>query len=202
MERYDFIIPGSVFVAVGVFTPGPNNVMITASGVNFGFRRTIPHMCGIAIGSSVMNLAVGLGLGRIFILYPDIHVALKYISAAYLLFLAWKIATSAGGFNSGPGKNASRPFSFFQAAAFQWVNPKAWSIAVGAVAAFTTVGGNLLAEVVAISLILIVITIPGVSAWTYFGTVIGRFLHTPGRLKAFNAFMAGLLVLSLVPVLA
>lgn len=196
MPLLDLVIPVTVFAAVSVSSPGPNNVMITASGVNFGFRRTIPHMLGIAVGFAVMNLAVGLGLGRVFETYPQIHQVLKYVSIAYLVYLAWKIA------HSGPvkeGRARAKPFTFLQAAAFQWVNPKAWAIAVGAVATFTTVGGDLLAEVMVMSLIFLVMTIPSASTWTFFGTVIGRFLHTPGRLKAFNWFMAGLLLLSLIP---
>lgn len=196
MPLLDLVIPVTVFAAVSVSSPGPNNVMITASGVNFGFRRTIPHMLGIAIGFAVMNLAVGLGLGRMFETYPLIHVVLKYVSIVYLVYLAWKIA------NSGPveeGRARAKPFTFLQAAAFQWVNPKAWAIAVGAVATFTTVGGDLLGEVMVMSLIFLLCTIPSASTWTFFGTVIGRFLHTPERLKAFNWFMAGLLLLSLVP---
>jgi len=196
MSLFDLVIPVTLFSAASLSSPGPNNVMVAASGVNFGFRRTIPHMLGIAIGFAVMNLAVGLGLGRVFETYPQIHVVLKYLSISYLVFLAWKIA------NSGPVKEGGRraePFTFLQAAAFQWVNPKAWAVAVGAVATFTTVGGNLLAEVVVMSLIFLLWTIPSASIWIFFGTVIGRFLHTPRRLKAFNWFMAGLLLLSLVP---
>ena len=196
MALLDLVVPVTLFAAASLSSPGPNNVMITASGVNFGFRRSIPHMLGIAIGFAVMNLAVGLGLGRVFEAYPQIHLVLKYVSIAYLVFLAWKIA------NSGPveeGGVRSKPFTFLQAAAFQWVNPKAWAIAVGAVATFTTVGGDLLAEVMMMSLIFLLMTFPSASTWTFFGTVIGRFLHTPGRLKAFNWFMAGLLLLSLVP---
>jgi len=199
MSLLDLVIPVTLFSAASLSSPGPNNVMVAASGVNFGFRRTIPHMLGIAVGFAVMNLAVGLGLGRVFETYPQIHVVLKYLSISYLVFLAWKIA------NSGPveeGGKRPKPFSFLQAAAFQWVNPKAWAVAVGAVATFTTVGGNLLGEVLVMSLIFLLWTIPSASIWIYFGTVIGRLLHTPERLKAFNWFMAGLLLLSLVPAVA
>lgn len=196
MDMIDLIIPVIIFGASSTFSPGPNNMMVTASGVNFGFRRTIPHMLGIAIGFAVMNLAVGLGLGRVFEAYPQIHMVLKYVSIAYLTYLAWKIATS--GEAKGAQKRA-KPFTFLQAAAFQWVNPKAWVIAVGAVATFTTVGGNLLAEVMLMSLIFLLVTIPSASTWAYFGTVIARYLHTPKRLRAFNWSMAGLLLLSLVP---
>ena len=199
MALLDLVIPVTLFAAASLSSPGPNNVMVTASGVNFGFRRTIPHMLGIAIGFAVMNLAVGLGLGRVFETYPEIHLVLKYISIAYLVYLAWKIANAG---HAKEGGARSKPFTFLQAAAFQWVNPKAWAVAVGAVATFTTVGGDLLAEVVVMSLIFLLWTIPSASTWAFFGTVIGHFLYTPGRLKVFNWFMAGLLLLSLIPAIA
>lgn len=196
MALFDLVIPVSLFGIAALSSPGPNNVMITASGVNFGFVRTIPHMLGIAIGFAVMNLAVGFGLGRVFEIYPQIHVGLKYISVAYLVFLAWKIARSGEIKSVG---SRPKPFTFMQAAAFQWVNPKAWAICIGAVATFTTVGGDLFAEVLLMSLIFLLLTFPSASTWTFFGTVIGRYLHTPQRLKIFNWSMAGLLLLSLFP---
>lgn len=196
MVSLDLILPVTVFAAIAVFTPGPNNVMVTASSVNFGFRRTIPHMFGIGIGFAVMNLGVGVGLGQVFEAFPLIHTVLKYISIAYLAFLAYKIARAG---DVAEGKAAAKPLTFFQAAAFQWVNPKAWVIAMGAVSTYTTVGGNLLVEVLVMSLIFLIVTVPSVSAWAYFGTVIRRFLHSPMRLKAFNWSMAGLLLLSLIP---
>ena len=194
----DLLVPVAVFGFSGAFTPGPNNIMLTASGVNFGFKRTIPHILGIAFGFAFMNLAVGVGLGGVFAAYPELHMALKYISAAYLVFLAYKIAMAG----EARGKDgAATPLTFFQAAAFQWVNPKAWAIVISAVSAFTTVGGNLFAEVLFMTVIFWIVTFPSASSWAFFGTVIARFLHSSTRLKAFNFTMAGLLVLSLVPVL-
>ncbi len=198
MNFFDWAIPVIVFGASATFTPGPNNVMITASGVNFGFRRSIPHMLGIAIGFAVMNLAVGLGLGQVFEAYPEIHMVLKYVSIAYLTYLAWKIAMSGQTSQSG---SSGKPFTFIQAAAFQWVNPKAWIIAIGAVSTFTTVGGDLLFEVMMMSLIFLLVTLPSTSTWAMFGIVISRFLKTPIRLKMFNWSMAGLLMASLLPTL-
>lgn len=196
MGLFDQIIPLIIFCTTAVFTPGPNNVMLTASGVNFGFGRTVPHILGIAIGFALMNLLVGLGLGSVFETYPQIHKVLKYVGMAYLVYLAWKIATSG---EAKGVKARAKPFTFLQAAAFQWVNPKAWAIAVGAVATFTTLRGDLLVEVVVMSLVFFLVTFPSASIWTVFGLFIGRFLHTPGRLKAFNWFMAGLLVVSIIP---
>lgn len=196
MVWVEWLIPVIVFGFAAAFTPGPNNVMVTASGANFGFRRTVPHMLGITIGFALMNLAVGLGLGRVFETYSQIHIALKYGSIAYLLYLAWKIANA--GEAKSTGKNA-KPLTFLQAAAFQWMNPKAWVIAVGAVSTFTTVGGDLLTEVLIMSVVFMLITVPSVSTWTFFGTVIARYLHSPKHLRVFNWSMAGLLILSLVP---
>lgn len=198
MPLTDIILPVTLFGLSSAFTPGPNNIMLTASGVNFGFRRTVPHMLGVAIGFSVMNLAVGLGLGGVFERYPHIHMGLKYVSIAYLVYLAWRVAT-AGEVNNAQGRG--KPFTFLQAAAFQWVNPKAWIIAVGAVATFTTVGGDLFAEVLLMSLIFLLVTLPSTSMWAYFGTLIARYLHSPERLRLFNWSMAGLLLISLVPAL-
>lgn len=194
----DLVVPVTVFGATAVFSPGPNNVMLSASGVNFGFRRTVPHMMGINFGFAVMALAVGLGLGGVFESYPQVHVILKYLSIAYLVFLAWKIARAGEAKGQRVG---AAPLTFLQAAAFQWVNPKAWSIAVGAIATFTTVGGDLLLEVGLISMIFLLVSFPSTSAWAFFGTVIARYLHNPRRLRLFNWLMAGLLLLSLVPAL-
>lgn len=198
MALVELIVPVTVFGVSSLFTPGPNNVMLTASGVNFGFRRSVPHMSGIAVGFSVMNLAVGLGLGGVFDTYPQIHVGLKYVSVAYLLFLAWKIATADA---AKSGQAGGQPLSFIQAAAFQWVNPKAWAIAVSAVATFTTIGGDLVVEVALMSLIFLLLSVPSTSTWALFGTVIARYLQSAAHRKAFNWSMAGLLVLSLIPAL-
>ena len=195
----ELIIPVAVFGVSALCTPGPNNVMLTASGVNFGFRRSIPHMMGIIVGFSVMNLAVGLGLGGVFETYPQIHMGLKYVTIAYLIFLAWKMATA----DAASGNEAcAKPFSFVQAAAFQWVNPKAWAVVISAVATFTTIGGDLMGEVVLMSLVFLLVSILSTSSWAFFGTVIARYLQSPRHLKIFNWSMAGLLLLSLAPVLS
>jgi threonine/homoserine/homoserine lactone efflux protein len=115
-------------------TPGPNTLMLLASGVNFGFRRTLPHMLGIAVGFPAMIMAIGLGLGGLFEAYPRSHVILKYVGMAYLLWLAWKVATAE---RAEDAAYESKPFGFFQAAAFQWVNPKAWTVSVSAIATYT-----------------------------------------------------------------
>ena len=131
---YDVFVAMFVFAAVTAFTPGPNNIMVTASGVNFGFARTIPHLAGILIGFMVMLVACGAGLGALFTAYAPLQYALKIVGAAYMLWLAWKVANARPA-DDEPDASA-RPLTFLQAAAFQWVNPKAWVIAISAIAIY------------------------------------------------------------------
>jgi threonine/homoserine/homoserine lactone efflux protein len=183
------------FAFVTSVTPGPNNMMLLASGVNFGFRRTVPHMLGISIGHSVMVFLVGLGLAGIFKAWPPALVMLKVASVAYMLWLAWKIAHAGA---PGEGTARARPFSFLQAAAFQWVNPKAWAMALGAVAAYVTEPS--VWAYAAVAGIFAAVNLPSVSVWAGAGQAMRRWLETPARLRAFNWTMAALLVLSLWPV--
>jgi threonine/homoserine/homoserine lactone efflux protein len=185
------------YAFVSSVTPGPNNMMLLASGVNFGFRRSVPHMLGVSIGFVLMVFVIGLGAGAVFTAYPDLYRALRYILAAFMLWLAWKIA------NAGPlgeGKSGGKPMTFLGAAAFQWVNPKAWIMALGAAATYGIAGRPLLSATLLASSFALV-NLPSVSVWTLFGTALRRFLSDPRWLRAFNWTMAGLLVLSLAPVL-
>ncbi len=184
------------FAFVTSVTPGPNNMMLLASGVNFGFRRTVPHMLGIGAGCALMVFLVGLGLAGIFRAWPPALTLLKVLSVAYMLWLAWKIAHAAA---PGEGRARARPMTFVQAAAFQWVNPKAWAMALGAVAAYlpdpSPHGAALVASAFAL------VNLPSVSVWAAAGQGLRRWLDDPRRLRAFNVTMALLLVASLWPVL-
>ncbi|WP_280191621.1 LysE family translocator [Delftia sp. PS-11] len=193
-----FLLPLAMFAFVSSVTPGPNNVMLTASGASFGYRRSVPHMLGITIGVVVMVLLVGAGLGAIFERMPIIYSVLKYLGAAYLVWLAWKIAGSAG---IDRGSAGARPFSFWQAAAFQWVNPKAWIMAIGVIATYTP-REDFFTNLILSALVLGVVNYPSVSVWTLFGSAVGRALRSAQALRRFNWCMAGLLLLSLYPVLA
>ncbi len=195
---YDLLAPLALFAFVSSITPGPNNLMLMASGANFGFRRTVAHMLGIGIGFTVMILLVGLGLIQIFDAYPVTHQALKLVSTAYLLWLAWRIATAAG-VHESDASPAGHPMSFLQAALFQWVNPKAWSMALSAIALYAP--DRSLWAVLAVALIFGTINLPCVSLWTVLGQQMRRVLTNHKRLRAFNWTMSGLLVLSLYPVL-
>lgn len=184
------------FAFVSSITPGPNNLMLMASGANFGFWRTIPHMLGISLGFTLMVFLVGLGLAQIFDAYPVLHNVLKGVSVVYMGWLAWKIANAAP---PKQGEAAGTPMTFLQAAAFQWVNPKAWAMALTAVTVYSL--GSAVWEVAAVALVFGLVNGPTVSLWTFLGQQMRRVLTNPARLRAFNWLMAALLVASLYPVL-
>ena len=186
-----------VFVVVTAFTPGPNNAMLMTSGLNFGFRRGLPHLWGVALGFAVMVVAVGIGLGAVFQAYPQAYTVLKYAGAVYLLYLAWQIATS------GPideaGDTRGNPITFLEAAAFQWLNPKGWVMAVGAVSAYAAVAAFPI-NVLLISLLFGIVGIFSSATWLGFGTGLRRLLSSPRAVRAVNVVMALLLVASLWPI--
>lgn len=194
----DLLIALVLFAFVSSITPGPNNTMLLASGVNFGVRRSVPHALGVSVGFMVMVLAVGLGLGEVFKAWPALYTVLRYAGAAYLLYLAWKIATS------GPVGTAStaepKPIGFWAAAAFQWVNPKAWVMAIGAITTYTPAQGYV-ANVVVIAAVFALVNLPSVGVWVMFGSALRGLLQNPRWLMLFNVLMAALLVVSLYPLL-
>ncbi|PZR83019.1 MAG: lysine transporter LysE [Stutzerimonas stutzeri] len=186
------------YAFVTSITPGPNNTLLLASGANHGFRASLPLLLGINFGFSGLVLAVGLGLGGLFSAIPVLHDILRYAGSAYLLYLAWKIARSAP---LEPGAKAAAPLSFPAAAAFQWVNPKAWIMAVGAVAAYTPTEGyflNLAIVVIAYALA----NGPCIAVWAIGGTMLRGLLSDPARQRVFNVVMGLLLAASLYPILA
>lgn len=206
--NHELLIGLVVFSFVSSITPGPNNLMLMASGTNFGFKRTIPHMLGIGIGCIVMILIVGLGLARIFDAFPASYTVMKFMSVGYLVFLAWKIATAAspvpnseksdnGG--SRPDKPAGKPFTFLQAALFQWVNPKAWAMALTVISVYAP--GQTFGAVALATGVFYVINLPCISTWALLGEQLKRVLTNPRRLRVFNIIMAVLLLASMWPVL-
>lgn len=193
---FDLLLAFTLFAFVTSITPGPNNMMLLASGVNFGFSRTLPHMLGISIGFFVLVLAVGFGLGSVFKAWPLLYTILRYVGAAYLLYLAWKIATS--GPASDNVDSQGKPLSFMSAALFQWVNPKAWIMAIGAISTYTPMQGYFY-NVVVISAVFALINLPSVGIWAGFGSLLRNVLRDPLGLRIFNGVMAVLLVASLYP---
>lgn len=194
---YDLLTALIAFAFVTSVTPGPNNLMLMASGANFGFRRSIPHMLGISIGFVGMVALIGLGLGRVFDAVPVSYTIMKLLSVAFLLYLAFKIATAAP---INEGKEEGRPFTFLQAAAFQWVNPKAWAMAIGAITAYAA--DQSWQSVVIVAVVFGAVNLPSITLWTTLGREAKRVLTSPERLRLFNWTMAGLLVASLWPVLS
>jgi threonine/homoserine/homoserine lactone efflux protein len=193
----DTLLALFLFAFTTSITPGPNNMMLFASGVNFGFVRTIPHMLGIGTGFLSLLIGVGLGLGALLHSVPMLYTGLKFAGGAYLVWIAWKIGTSR---TLSEGKAGAVPMSVLQAAAFQWVNPKAWVMAVTAMATYTT-EQNYLTSVFIVGAIFAIVNVPSVSTWAGFGSALRQWLSDPVRLKWFNITMAVLLVLSLWPML-
>lgn len=191
---HDILLALISFAFVTSITPGPNNLMLMASGANFGFRRSLPHMLGISLGHGLMVFLVGLGLAGVFQAFPPVKLGLKVAAVGYMLWLAWKIGHAAA---PGEGKARARPMTFLQAAGFQWVNPKAWAMALGAVSAYASGLGS----VVVVCVVFACVNLPSISAWTYAGQRLRHWLTSPRRLAVFNGTMAVLLVASLWPVL-
>lgn len=192
----DLLLALAAFATATVFSPGPNNLMLMASGANFGIRRSLPHLAGVAYGFPLMILPVGMGAMRLFEAYPPAFTVLKGISVLYLLWLAWKIAHQAA---PGEGRAKARPLSFVQAAAFQWVNPKAWSMALGAITLYAA--SRDIAAVTWVAATYAVIGTASATTWVVLGTGLRRWLSNPARLRVFNWTMAALLLLAMAPVL-
>lgn len=193
---YEIFAALVAFAFVSVITPGPNNLMLMASGANFGFRKTVPHMLGIGIGFPAMVVLVGLGVMQVFDLWPPSYTVLKFLSIGYLLYLAWKIA------NAAPPSEAAtqgQPLSFLQSAGFQWLNPKAWSMALSAITLYAA--SRDIQAILLIAGIYVLVSVISTTSYTALGQQMRRLINNPTRLRRFNIAMAGLLVLSLVPVL-
>lgn len=184
------------FAFVTVMTPGPNNLMLMASGTNFGFSRSIPHMLGIGLGFPLMVACVGLGVMQVFDLWPLSYTLLKIGSVAYLLYLAWKIANAAPPHDA---EASGKPLTFLQSAAFQWVNPKAWSMALSAITLYAT--GRDLASVLWVAGVYVAVSIVSTTSWTLLGQQLRRLLRNQTRLRIVNWLMAALLISTLIPVL-
>jgi threonine/homoserine/homoserine lactone efflux protein len=188
-----------LFCFVSSITPGPNNLMLMATGANFGAQRAAPHASGIVLGFTFMIVAIGLGVAQLFQSYPLAHQLLGGISVIYLIYLAYKTATARTNLDSP--EPTGQPITFWQAAAFQWVNPKAWTMALAAVTVYAPQPVTY-KEVIVVATIFGAINLPCISVWLMLGVKMRRFLTTPARLRGFNWTMAGLLILSLAPIAA
>lgn len=185
------------FAFVSSITPGPNNIMLMASGASFGIRRTLPHLAGVSLGFGAMALVIGLGLVGILAAVPVLFEIIRWVGAAYLLYLAVKIAASSG---IGSKPASGRPMTFWQAVAFQWVNPKCWAMGLGAMTTYAEPGAGPW-SIALVALVFTLVNAPCVAGWATFGLGMKRLLRKPAAMRAFNVTMGLLLVLSLFPFL-
>jgi threonine/homoserine/homoserine lactone efflux protein len=209
-----FLLAIALFCFASCATPGPNNLMLLTSGVNYGFKRTLPHMMGINIGFGVMVFLIGLGLAQLFQIYPSLHTTMKWGSIAFMLYLSWKIATSEAPMTLQPNTDkgssfksdlnqGSQPLLWWQAALFQWINPKGWAMGLSAIAAYVpeSNGSASMPHLTVLALMFMLINIPVGMAWTLFGVRLRTWLANDKNRRAFNYVMALLLVLSLAPMI-
>ncbi|TFH90954.1 LysE family translocator [Vibrio ouci] len=194
----EYLLAVVLFAVSSSVTPGPNNIMVMTSGVNFGIKKSLPLLTGICVGFTIMLLMVGLGFSELFELFPSLHFIIKCVGVVYLLYLAYLIAGSS---TSVESKHQTQPFTFMKGALFQWVNAKAWIVATGAIAAFTTTGASFLSQNLMIALTFFLVSFPCVGVWLLFGSVLKKLLNSERYKKCFNLVMSGLLVLSVLPVL-
>jgi threonine/homoserine/homoserine lactone efflux protein len=193
---YELFLALAGFVFGTVFTPGPNNLMLMASGANFGFRRSIPHLTGVAVGFPLMILPVGLGVMQLFDAFPPLTWIMTALSVVYMLWLAWKIANAAP---PREGEAQGTPLSFVQACAFQWVNPKAWAMALGAITLYAA--SRDLTAILWVSGTYLLVGTFSASTWTLLGQQLRKLLTKPAQLRVFNWTMAAVLLASLAAIL-
>ena len=198
MNEIYFISSVFVFGLIVAITPGPNNLMLFSSALNFGFKKTLPHAIGIWFGNIIMLILCGAGLATVFIGSPLIRQIMKIISIFFILYLAWKFGTT-------PPKNIKservrKPLNIFQASLFQWVNPKAWIFTVGAITLFTT-GKNIFKETFTIGYILVLTMIISTTAWSCGGYFLQKLLKSQKQQKIFNIIMGIILALTIIPII-
>jgi threonine/homoserine/homoserine lactone efflux protein len=171
-------------------TPGPNNVLLWASGATFGIRRTLPHVLGTAVGIGAMALGSAAGIAALVAAVPALGVAMRVAGSAYLLFLAWQIARS-GSLTAG---DSTRPMTLPEAAAFQLVNPKAWIFALGAVTTFRPTELPPVPGTLAVALVMVLVILPSAALWVVFGDGLGRLLSSDRSRRIVNLVLAALVV--------
>jgi len=195
---YTMLVSITSFAIATAFTPGPNNLMLLSSGLTFGYKRTLAHILGVAIGFPIMVLAVGLGVGTVLEHYPLVYKVLKVLGIGYLLWMAWHIANTQGSLNREEQQN-DKPFTFIQAALFQWVNPKAWIMAMTAISTFTTQSAEVEYQVGVIAFIYLAVGVFSTHSWALGGVFLHKWLESEKAIRTFNRVMALLIVLSVVP---
>ncbi|ADG91764.1 Lysine exporter protein (LYSE/YGGA) [Arcobacter nitrofigilis DSM 7299] len=192
------LISIATFALTATITPGPNNVLLLSSGLTFGYKRTLPHVFGVFLGFGLMVLLVGLGIGIVFERFPIVLKILKVIGILYLFWMAYKIGSSKGHMKI---KEKHKPFTFIQAALFQWVNPKGWIMSMTAMSIFVTSKENSIAQVVIIAFLFLLAGAISCNVWAMGGVALKRFIKEESHVRKFNLIMAILLVVSILPVI-
>jgi threonine/homoserine/homoserine lactone efflux protein len=192
----EFWVSMAVFAFVTSVTPGPNNMMLLTSGVNFGVRATLPHALGISCGHFIMLMAVGLGLGELFIRVPAAYSAMRVVGMSYMLYLAWGIVKSGAPSAQEGASQGAKPLGFWGAAAFQWVNPKAWVMTLGFFSNYLPQQASLVL-IAMTSLLFSLVNFPSIGVWAVMGARMGHYLQVDLYRRAFNWTMAVLLVASM-----
>ncbi len=195
---YTMLLSVISFAVATAFTPGPNNLMLLSSGLTFGYKRTLAHIFGVAMGFPVMVLAVGFGIGAVLEYYPMVYKVLKVVGIVYLLWMAWHIANTQGSMDT-ERYTKDKPFTFLQAALFQWVNPKAWIMAVTAISSFTTQSEYVLYQVTIVAFVYLVVGVFSTHSWTLGGVLLNGWLKSQRAIRNFNRVMALPIVLSVLP---
>jgi len=184
------------FVVATAFSPGPNNLLLLSSGLTFGYRETLPLISGIMVGFPLMVVAVGLGIGELFQIFPMLYNILKVVGIAYLLWMAWQIAQSKGSLAT---HKEAQPFTFLQSALFQWINPKAWIMAITSTTSFINNEAEIQLQVLSIALIYLVVGLFSTHSWALGGVVLQKFIQKEKSLHIFNITMALLILFSVLP---
>ena len=174
------------------FTPGPNNAMLTASGMKFGFIKTLPHLIGISLGHVLQIGLTCFGLANLFLIYPEVQLYMKILCFLYLLYLGWKMIGSF----SLIQKETGRPLRFYEASLFQFINPKAWSIAVTVASGFFPSDENIFIGVIFVTITAAVINLPTCSLWALFGSGLRKFINNEKAKKIIEYLLAILLILT------
>jgi threonine/homoserine/homoserine lactone efflux protein len=191
------LLPLLGFAVVMYVTPGPNNIMVASSAASYGLVPTLPHMLGIALGFAAMLVLVSAGAGAAVLAWPGVAPAMRWIGVGWIVWLAWKIATA-------PPPHADkrrRLLGFWGAIGFQWINPKAWMIALAVAGSFLIPGRPLDIQLLRISAVFLGCSMPCLLLWALLGSSAGRLLRAPRHVRAFNVTMAVLLIASVLPVL-
>ena len=191
MITWELILAISIYYFVMYATPGPNNSILTASGIKFGFIRSIPNIIGISSGHGLQLALVCFGLGSLFSQFPILLEVLKYIGACYLLYLAWKMF---GSLNISRTEEKSSPLKYYEAILFQFVNPKAWVICITAVSLFYPENVNLIIGTLFLVIMSTIINLPSISMWAFGGSIIRRYLSNK-KLKTIIEWILAILLL-------